>query len=123
MLVFSIISMFLALTFYTLGVWGERLKGIVTKKHVIFFWIGFTFDTIGTTIMTQMTEKQQILQFNLHSITGALAIILMAVHAIWATYVIWKKDENKMKNFHRFSLFVWLLWLIPFVTGMILNMG
>ncbi len=122
MLVFSIIAMFLALTFYTLGVWGERLKGIITKKHLIFFWVGFVFDTTGTTVMTQMSEKQHFFQFNLHSITGALAIILMAIHAIWATYVIVKKDENKMKNFHRFSLFVWLLWLIPFVTGMMLNM-
>lgn len=123
MLIFAIISMLLAVTFYTLGVWGERLSAILTKKHVLLFWIGFVFDTAGTTAMTVISEKSSFFDLNLHSITGAIALILMAVHAIWATYVIIKEDSIWLEKFHRFSLFVWLLWLIPFFSGMLLNVG
>ncbi len=31
----------------------------------------------------------------LHGITGELAIVLMLLHALWATWVLYKKDENK----------------------------
>ena len=31
----------------------------------------------------------------LHGITGFLAIVLMLFHAIWATWVLYKNDENK----------------------------
>lgn len=121
MVIISVISMFLALTFYTLGVWGERRRGVLVQKDVILFWVGFVFDTLGTTIMSQIAESS-FLQWNLHSVTGAVALILMAIHAFWATYVMIQKDHRMLTQFHRFSLFVWVLWLIPFFSGMALNM-
>jgi uncharacterized repeat protein (TIGR03987 family) len=51
-----------------------------------------------------------------------MAIFLMAFHAIWATIVLKKKNEKIISKFHTFSLFVWLLWLVPFFAGMFLNM-
>jgi len=84
-----------------------------------FFWSGLIFDTSGTTIMTIISNS---FKFNLHGITGAMAIFLMAFHAIWATIVLKEKNEKLISKFHNFSLFVWLLWLIPFFTGMFLNM-
>lgn len=121
MVIISVISMFLALTFYTLGVWGERRRGVLVPKDVILFWVGFVFDTLGTTIMSQIAESS-FWQWNLHSVTGAVALILMAIHAFWATYVMIQKDHRMLTQFHRFSLFVWVLWLIPFFSGMALNM-
>jgi uncharacterized repeat protein (TIGR03987 family) len=44
------------------------------------------------------------------------------IHAIWATVVLVKKDEKAIKNFHKFSLVVWLIWLIPYLSPMIINM-
>ena len=61
-------------------------------------------------------------KLNFHGITGVLAIVLMMFHALWATVVLWKKDEKLMKEFHRFSITVWLIWLIPFVSGAIFGM-
>jgi len=69
-----------------------------------------------------MTIISNSFKFNLHGITGAMAIFLMAFHAIWATIVLKEKNEKLISKFHNFSLFVWLLWLIPFFTGMFLNM-
>ena len=32
------------------------------------------------------------------------------------------KDEKAMHTFHRFSILVWVIWLIPFVLGMMMGM-
>lgn len=40
-------------------------------------------------------------------------------HAIWATVALFVKNERVLANFHKFSIIVWVIWLIPFATGMI----
>jgi uncharacterized repeat protein (TIGR03987 family) len=114
-LVISIICMILALTLYTIGVWSERFAGRLKPWHLLFFWAGLIFDTTGTTLMGIMAGS---MKFDFHGITGALAIILMLGHAIWATIAIVMKQEKVLVNFHKFSLVVWVLWLIPFVSGL-----
>ena len=116
LLVISIVSMFSALMFYTVGVWSEKISGRLKVWHTVLFWIGLVFDTTGTTLMGQMAGK---FEFNLHGITGALAILLMLGHAIWAVIVLISKKESILQNFHKFSLFVWIMWLIPYISGML----
>ena len=118
-LLVSIISMILALTCYTVAVWSERSAGRLKPWHVVLFWTGFVFDTTGTTLMGRMAGSFQV---NLHSVTGALAIGLMLFHAIWATIVLVRKQENMIRNFHKFSLVVWSIWLIPFFSGIFIGM-
>jgi uncharacterized repeat protein (TIGR03987 family) len=60
--------------------------------------------------------------FDIHGVSGLLAIILMFVHAIWATIVLVRKDEKMIGNFHKFSIFVWLVWLIPYFSPMVVGM-
>jgi uncharacterized repeat protein (TIGR03987 family) len=45
----------------------------------------------------------------------------MLFHAVWATIVMVKKNEPMILKFHKFSFVVWIIWLIPMVTGMILG--
>ena len=116
----AIVAISLALVFYTLGVWSEKFAGRLRGRHLALFWIGLVFDTTGTTLMGEIAGG---LDFNLHGITGVLAIILMLGHALWATLVFVRKDEQKLRDFHKFSLFVWLVWLVPFITGMIAAMA
>jgi uncharacterized repeat protein (TIGR03987 family) len=100
-----------ALIFYSIGVWGEFFKKNLLKVHVIFFWAGLFCDTIGTTLMFFMAED---LSFDIHAISGALAILLMLGHAIWATKVQKSGSEEQKHKFHKYSLFVWFFWLIPY---------
>lgn len=120
-LIMAIITITLALVFYTIGVFSERRSGTLKGRHVITFWIGLVFDTTGTTIMSQMAKGQGLL--SPHGITGALAIILMLFHALWATVVFRKSDERKLQNFHKLSIVVWCIWLVPYVLGMIIGMS
>jgi uncharacterized repeat protein (TIGR03987 family) len=121
MVIVSSILITLALVFYSTGIWAERIARILKPWHVVTFWIGFTFDVAGTLAMHQLSDGP----FNLldmHTLTGQIALWLMLGHAIWATIVILKSMESMMLKFHRFSLFVWLVWLIPYFGGMLLGM-
>lgn len=120
-LILAIIAITLALLFYTIGVFSERKSGILKKSHVIIFWIGLIFDTTGTTIMSGMAKGSSLL--SMHGITGALAIMLMLFHALWASIVYRKHKEEKQKNFHKFSIVVWLIWLVPYILGVFVGMG
>ena len=120
MLIFAIISITLALVFYTIGVFGEKISGSLKPWHLVMFWIGFAFDTTGTTLMSKIANE--VLTLSFHSITGLLAILLMAIHAIWATITSTKGDEKSKQSFHKFSIWVWVIWLIPYLSGLIYGM-
>jgi uncharacterized repeat protein (TIGR03987 family) len=117
---FPTIIITLALVFYSIGVWSERIAGRLKPWHLAFFWLGFVCDTWGTGMMLEMAGG---LTFDLHGISGLIAILLMLVHAIWATVVLIRKDEKVITNFHKFSVLVWLIWLIPYFSPMIFGMA
>ena len=109
------IAITLALGLYTIGVWSERLQGRLKPWHLAFFWAGLVFDTIGTGVMIDFVGG---LTADVHGISGVIAIALMLVHAVWATVVLRRRDERLIVSFHRFSIFVWLIWLIPYFSPM-----
>jgi len=117
----STVLITLALFFYSLGVWAERLARYLKTWHVAAFWTGFAFDISGTYAMTLLATKP----FNLlaiHTLTGQVALWLMLAHALWATYVVRKGTAQTREGFHRYSMFVWLIWLIPYFGGMFMGM-
>lgn len=120
MLILSIICMCLALLFYSVGVWSEKIQHQLKAWHLVMFWAGLVFDTTGTTIMSKIAKDGFVLNF--HGIVGLLAILLMIFHAFWATVVLKRSNEKSLQNFHKFSIIVWVIWLIPFFSGMIFAM-
>ena len=119
MLIIAISFIFAACILYTLGVWSEKIQRRLKAWHAVVFWLGFTCDTIGTGAMGKLAGS--LIQLNFHGLTGLLAILLMLFHAVWATIVIRRKNEKLILQFHKFSLIVWIIWLIPMVGGMILG--
>ena len=109
----------LALVFYTIGVWSERIQGRLKPWHLVFFYMGLVCDTWGTGLMIEMAGG---LTSDIHGVTGVIAILLMLIHAAWATMVLLRKDEKMIQNFHKFSLVVWLIWLIPYLSPMVINL-
>ncbi len=110
----------LALIFYSVGVWAERLAGRLKPWHLAFFWLGLVCDTWGTGLMLDMAGG---LTYDVHGLTGLLAILLMLVHAVWASIVLAKRDERSITSFHKFSVVVWLVWLVPYSSPMFLRIG
>lgn len=120
LLPWAILCITLALCFYTVGVWSEKLQRGLRGWHLVMFWTGLAFDTAGTTLMSKIAAGGFTLNF--HGVTGLLAIVLMVFHALWATLVLTRGSETSKRNFHRFSLAVWGIWLIPFFSGMLFAM-
>jgi hypothetical protein len=48
---------------------------------------------------------------------------LLFFHALWATLVHARKNPAPKAKFHRYSLVVWAVWLLPYVSGMLVGMG
>ncbi|AYE35121.1 HsmA family protein [Clostridium septicum] len=125
-LILAIVAITLALVFYTIGVFGERRSKSLNKNHVLIFWLGLICDTTGTVTMskiaaegvTEISKSAQVI----HGVTGLLAIVLMLFHAVWATWVLYKNDEDKKVAFHKFSIAVWMVWLVPYIVGAIIGM-
>ena len=53
--------------------------------------------------------------------TGLLAIVLMLFHALWATFVLLRGSEKSREGFHRLSVGVWLVWLVPYCVGLLVG--
>lgn len=108
-----------ALVFYSIGVWSERFSGRLKSWHLVFFVLGLICDTWGTGMMLEMAGG---MTSDIHGITGVIAILLMLIHAVWAFVVLLKKDEKAITNFHKFSVIVWLIWLIPYFSPMLFSL-
>jgi uncharacterized repeat protein (TIGR03987 family) len=116
----AVIFINLALVFYTAGVWWERLAGELRRPHLLLFWAGCAADGAGTEMMYRILGH---VEFNLHGVTGLTALSLMLIHALWASWVLWRGNPEAKHSFHRFSVTVWAVWLVPYFTGYLLSMG
>ncbi len=111
----------LALVFYSTGVWAEKLSGDLKNWHVAAFWTGLAFDFCGTYAMHLIASRPFRLTDG-HTLTGQIALWLMFIHALWAWRVSRRGSDQARRGFHRYSLAVWCIWLIPYIGGMILGM-
>jgi uncharacterized repeat protein (TIGR03987 family) len=110
-------SILLAAVLYTIAVFGERKAGTLNRKHLILFWLGLVFDTTGTTLMSEIAGGWK---WDLHGMVGVAAIVLMLVHAVWATTAYALKQESVLRNFHKFSIHVWALWMVALISGFVM---
>jgi len=126
MLTPAIIFISAALVFYSIGVWAERFTGTLRWSHVMFFGLGLICDVTGTELMRRIAASGQAsfesgtaqILGAVMATTGALALLLMAIHFVWALVVMMRASQRARRTFHRFSVIVWAIWLIPYFTGM-----
>jgi uncharacterized repeat protein (TIGR03987 family) len=121
-LIVPAIIMSLAFVFYTTGVWAERLQQDLRGWHVVLFWFGLACDGYATELMSRLVAQGQNAGF-IHTATGFAAFSLMALHALWATWVLFKGSREARAGFHRYSVIVWAIWLVPYLGGMIAGMA
>ena len=130
MFILSMILITLALVFYTIGVWSERIQGELKWWQVGAFALGFAADTSGTLLMSAIAksdgpsglEGSPILA-QLMAVSGVVALVLMGLHLAWAVVVMIRNRPAEKKSFHKFSLVVWTIWLVPYFTGAIAAMA
>lgn len=121
-LILPAIVMSLAFVFYTTGVWSERIQRDLREWHVVLFWLGLVSDGYATSLMRELVATGERAGF-VHTVTGVAAFGLMAVHAAWATWVLFRGSREARAGFHRYSIVVWAIWLVPYFGGMIAGMA
>jgi uncharacterized repeat protein (TIGR03987 family) len=121
MLALAIVTISAALVFYTAAVFWEKRTGVLRGRHLLLFWLGLICDSAGTTMMGNLAGE--VFRLNFHGVTGALAIVLMLVHAAWATIVHAGKRPEPKAAFHKYSVLVWAIWLVPYLSGMVFGAG
>ncbi len=112
--IYASILFTIAMIFYSVGVWAEHIAKRLKKWHIYAFLLGVFTDSAGTIFM--MLNSKGVL-INPHTIIGAIGLILMVFHAFWAIIVLAKKQENLIVQFHKFSLFVWTIWMVAYFSG------
>ncbi|MCB0912363.1 MAG: TIGR03987 family protein [Propionibacteriaceae bacterium] len=130
MLALAIALISLALVLYTFGVWAERRSGELRWWHVAAFAAGLAADISGTAVMGAIAEgggptgvEQSPVLAQVMAVTGLLALVLMALHLGWAVVTMVRDRVDEKRVFHRFSIVVWTIWLIPYFTGMLAAMA
>lgn len=116
-LILPAIIMSLAFVFYTAGVWSERIQRDLRVWHVVLFWTGLACDGLATSLMERLVAAGE-RAGAVHAVTGAAAFGLMALHAAWATWVLLRGSRQAREGFHRYSIVVWVVWLVPYFGGM-----
>ncbi|MDI9913650.1 HsmA family protein [Rhodococcus sp. IEGM 1379] len=123
MLAAAIIVITFALVFYSIGVWSERIQKTLKWWHAGAFLLGLICDATGTFLMSRISDESPDTGTstfnNIMIVTGALAIALMAIHLVWAVIVLLRDRPSEKAKFHKFSLVVWAIWLVPYFTGAI----
>ncbi|WP_137873951.1 HsmA family protein [Rhodococcus sp. Q] len=123
MLAAAIIVITFALIFYSIGVWSERIQKTLKWWHAGAFALGLICDATGTFLMSRISDESPDTGTSgfdkIMIATGALAIVLMAIHLVWAVIVLIRDRPSEKAKFHKFSLVVWSIWLVPYFTGAI----
>ena len=57
MLIPVIMIISLALVFYTVGVWGEKLSGGLKSWILSMFWLGLIMDSTGNAMISSMSQS------------------------------------------------------------------
>lgn len=119
LIIIAVIFFTAALFFYTVGVWSERLGKRLKHWHVNFFLFGVLTDAVGTWLMF---ENLGYIKFTAHTVSGFIAFFLMVFHYFWALNVLKKGNEQQLTSFHKFSIAVWGIWMVSYLSGMVLGM-
>ena len=117
-LITAVIFFTLALIFYSVGVWDERLTKRLKSWHVKVFLLGVITDAIGTCLMI---VNLGYIKFTPHTVSGFIAFFLMVFHYFWALNVLKNGSEQQLTHFHKFSIAVWCIWMVSYLSGMVLG--
>jgi len=115
---YAVVFFTTALVLYSIGVWSERFARKLKAWHVVAFFLGVVTDALGTFLMY---KNLGYIKITPHTISGLVGFLLMVFHFVWAAVVITTNDQKRIASFHQFSLFVWGVWMISYISGLILG--
>ncbi len=90
--------------------------GQLKRWHLIVFGLGVSVDLLATWLTIKFVGA---IVFTPHAIFGFTSLFLMALHFCWAVIVYTRNHEAGRRQFSRFSLLVWSIWMLSYITGFV----
>ncbi|GHV47928.1 membrane protein [Clostridia bacterium] len=116
MLLSAFVVISFAFLLYSVSAWALIITKHFWRWNLILFWIGFVFDCAGAFLMSAIAGDSP--AHPIHAVAGVDAMVFMLLHTLCATIIYARKHRRTMHVFHKFTLLVWIIWLIPFCTGL-----
>lgn len=104
----------IALILYSTAIFAHKYRGTLRTWMMAVFGAGLTADVAGTILLCVLPSHGW--KWTFHSVSGLLALVIMALHFAWALVAVTRKGKSE-ERFHRWSLRAWLLWLAAFISG------
>ena len=114
----SITSITIALLAYIAVFWMNRRAGTFTKGQMAVLLLGLATDILGTYMMSLLAEG---FRFDLHSLLGYAALLLMLVMSIAALVALLKKNQPLLDKFGKYYFPAMVLWVASYATGVFLG--
>jgi len=97
----------------------NRKAGVLTIKQLFVLLAGISLDFLGTAMMYTLSEE---VKYDLHTISGYLAITLMITMAVYALFAVVKKNQSMLTNFGKYFLPILIVWTISYATGIVVGL-
>lgn len=110
-----------ALAAYSIGIYREHRKRLLTKSILFFITLGVILNITATVYMILGSTQGA---FTLHGILGYLALAGMFTDAVllWRIRIKEGLYNRIPKKIHLYSRYAYLWWVLAFITGGLLVM-
>ena len=107
---------FIALLFYSIGIFTEQKKKHVTNIVLSFITLGIVFDITATTFMIIGSSNEI---FTLHGVLGYSSLTAMFIDAVllWRYRLKNGVDTQVNNGLHLYSRIAYIWWVLAFITG------
>jgi heme A synthase len=107
---------FIALLFYSVGIFTEQKKKHVTNIVLSFITLGIVFDITATTFMIIGSSNEV---FTLHGVLGYSSLTAMFIDAVllWRYRLKNSVDTQVTNGLHLYSRIAYIWWVLAFITG------
>jgi len=90
-----------------------------TGRQMIVLMVGITADILGTGMMYSLSEG---VKFDLHTISGYLALILMFSTGLTMAFALLTKNKAILVNFSSYYFPVLMVWILSYLTGIVVGL-
>ena len=122
MLTNAIIVSVISAAAYTLAVRILSKSRKLKPLHLLLLWLAFCGNAAGAGMLRMAIGEGSGFMYSLRSICIIISIVVLFVHAVWATALISLPEEKSMRIFLRDSKLVWKIWLFFFLAGIVLGL-
>ena len=119
--IIGLAALLVALVFYSLGAIGAFRAKTITKKQVMFIFIGFAFDVIATAAMMSANGWKFDLEPMadlLHTVVALVAMFGMLAAAVIGQQAVAKANSALQAKVAKLIMVPWALWVLVFLWGM-----